>query len=202
VRRLVEPGSSGTRPVVLCPNHAWAFKLDGSLHKARKAAGGSHTGSLSASLSAPMPCCIIGWLTEGLTGSLIGSLAGSLVGSLAGSLVGWLTGWLAHWLAGSLVDSGQPEFDPADFSLKEVARCSPCPSMHLDKLLAPSISSLAGAVRYMCSTPCYAIHTQLGWCYRTHISLVGALQHMCSLSALYNTHAAQLVHEQPSVGGV
>lgn len=37
--RLVEPGSSGSRPVVICPNHAWSFKLDGTLHKARKTEG-------------------------------------------------------------------------------------------------------------------------------------------------------------------
>eukprot|EP00947_MAST-08B_sp_MAST-8B-sp1_P003990 g3990.t1 len=38
--RLVQPGSQGRRPVVLCPNHAWSFRLDGSLLKARRAEGG------------------------------------------------------------------------------------------------------------------------------------------------------------------
>eukprot|EP00927_Polykrikos_kofoidii_P035132 TRINITY_DN29704_c0_g1_i1.p1 TRINITY_DN29704_c0_g1~~TRINITY_DN29704_c0_g1_i1.p1 ORF type:complete len:431 (+),score=56.50 TRINITY_DN29704_c0_g1_i1:61-1353(+) len=37
--RMVEPGTSGSRPVLICPNHAWTFKLDGTLHKARKTSG-------------------------------------------------------------------------------------------------------------------------------------------------------------------
>ena len=34
--RIVEPGSSGRRPVLVCPNHAWSFKLNGKLLKVRK----------------------------------------------------------------------------------------------------------------------------------------------------------------------
>lgn len=34
---VVKPGSQGRRAVLVCPNHAWSFKLDGTLHRARKA---------------------------------------------------------------------------------------------------------------------------------------------------------------------
>ena len=34
--RIVTPGTSGRRPTLLCPNHAWSYKLDGTLLKARK----------------------------------------------------------------------------------------------------------------------------------------------------------------------
>ena len=37
--RMVEPGSRGRKPVLVCPNHAWSYKLDGTLLKARKTEG-------------------------------------------------------------------------------------------------------------------------------------------------------------------